>query len=980
MLEKGRRGRYFPQAFFPFASPLEITDLQDRQYLRHESYALSTLHSHLPIPVETRGRDAATGMLEGSVDSAGGNSGQEHATSTGIVTGSDMPKPAVENRESYASATGSMAPTSPTGLSTLSKSLSGASRLETNKRPMFDLGIYERPNMLSISGVERGTYGMRTFLEHPVSDGLVDEKHEHEAEDERPKQVDVQHMTTSEALRFLAQGTGEAGGNKKIAIGKHAPSIDRAALLRDPEGQHAWRRVGVRPISLEHLTNRLHRISQLRDEVIEKGWRVTVLNVETEEQLGKHLFGELLYPPILEGPHDETNIGKGSHGHDLKVQIEALIKVLSTPGAWLDFSLPTERLLFMQSLYARDTGRDAGQRNSEQETNVATSPTGIEASVLALSGTRQESRNTTPKNLPAGEMDRLWGLVQLLLAIELVVRLDAALRLGVALHNGVIEVSSVEIHHFNRLRNLKVDWDFVVARRWLDLCYAKPIPKSAVELSASMAATPPPNEPPVSASSKTDSSEHKRKHGILGRVKESLHRKPSTEKDIVKTEEWRFECAILPRKPEVMADGLSHFAESIGWDADALTRLQDTLAAKLCDKTPPDREALLARGVDVRAKIHVPPAIYAAAFPNHAAAKVELRAATLDTLGGPLSLAWFGGLILPGPLACDLLICALLENDSRESVKELGVFAYLRSGFVLDGRSWWSKQNVVASVLAGAEGAKESMGWVGLPSSLSPVDFTDGQSIKDGWRVVGSKEVQSSRTGARIFDGDYLAKQSSPLGVGTGHVLASEFIMLTDAAMDKLERLEVRSLQTMLRERDDEGKAVARKHESSPATEKWFEAAVRADIRREGADEGSWKSQMLPLRYNVRFVGCHPCRPPHGHAKHPQPGAPALRHRHLEHLPAHPLHQSFKFSVHAIEDIIDLGPEDELSLPNPLDREGSPVWVIDARGGWQRETLVRAWCANVGRHAIVSRVGRSCLGCAVREARALEIAVVIRVG
>jgi hypothetical protein len=236
------------------------------------------------------------------------------------------------------------------------------------------------------------------------------------------------------------------------------------------------------------------------------------------------------------------------------------------------------------------------------------------------------------------------------------------------------------------------------------------------------------------------------------------------------------------------------------------------------------------------------------------------------------------------------------------------------------------------------------------------------------------------REGARIFDGDDLAKQSSPLGVGTGHVLASEFIMLTDAAMDKLERTEIRSLQTCLRERDDEGNTVSSKHESLPASEQWFEAAIRADIKRAGAGDGSWRSQLLPLRYNVRFVGCHPCRPPHGHAKQQQSDAPALRHQHLEHLPAHPLHKSFKFTVQAIEEIVGLGPEDELTLPNPLDREGSPVWVIDARGGWQRETIVRGWCANVGRHAIVSRVGRSCVGCAVREARALEIAVVIRVG
>ena len=52
MLEKGRRGRYFPQAYFPWNNQLDITDLEDRVYLKHESFALATLHAHLPVPEE----------------------------------------------------------------------------------------------------------------------------------------------------------------------------------------------------------------------------------------------------------------------------------------------------------------------------------------------------------------------------------------------------------------------------------------------------------------------------------------------------------------------------------------------------------------------------------------------------------------------------------------------------------------------------------------------------------------------------------------------------------------------------------------------------------------------------------------------------------------------------------------------------------------------------------------------------------------
>jgi len=47
---------------------------------------------------------------------------------------------------------------------------------------------------------------------------------------------------------------------------------------------------------------------------------------------------------------------------------------------------------------------------------------------------------------------------------------------------------------------------------------------------------------------------------------------------------------------------------------------------------------------------------------------------------------------------------------------------------------------------------------------------------------------------------------------------------------------------------------------------------------------------------------------------------------------------------------------------------------------WTRDILVRSWCAEKGRNALIARVGRTCLSCAIREAKALEISVVIRVG
>jgi hypothetical protein len=49
-LEKGSHGKSFPQVFFPWDNDLEVVDLTGRRWLKHESFALSTLHAHLPVP------------------------------------------------------------------------------------------------------------------------------------------------------------------------------------------------------------------------------------------------------------------------------------------------------------------------------------------------------------------------------------------------------------------------------------------------------------------------------------------------------------------------------------------------------------------------------------------------------------------------------------------------------------------------------------------------------------------------------------------------------------------------------------------------------------------------------------------------------------------------------------------------------------------------------------------------------------------
>ena len=492
MLEKGRRGRYFPQAYFPWNAELDITDLQDRRVLKHESFALSTLHAHLPVP----------GEISWPSDSEPSH-----------------------NRET----------------------------LGTGKRPMFELGIFERPNMLLFSTNEPGTIGMRHYFEIPVADGVMEEDR---GDTTAPKPISLEHLSATEAFKVLAHEDGS------VNIGKRAPKQNR--LLLSKEGPKAWKQIGIRNITIKMIAERLAQISELRTKVVEQGWRTTVVNFFSTKILGEHLFSELLYPPkkILDGKSDLD---------DLKVQIEALAKVLTTPGAWLDYSLPEQRLYFSINLHTRKAADDN-------------------------------------KTGPSTNARRHFALIQLLLSVELMIRLDAALRLGVALHDKDYEITATDIHHFNKLRNLKLDWDLVAARRFLDLCYAKHIKD---------------DEEPLSPSLQSPSVTSGRPH-LLDRFKRTLSFDEKVNEDA-----WR--CAILPRQPKIMGEGVIRFAELIGWPQERIDITRANLIAKM--RVPNEqREKILAAGVERLQQPHLP---------RNALDKatVELRAAHENTLGGPLSVS-----------------------------------------------------------------------------------------------------------------------------------------------------------------------------------------------------------------------------------------------------------------------------------------------------------------------------------------------------
>lgn len=169
------------------------------------------------------------------------------------------------------------------------------------------------------------------------------------------------------------------------------------------------------------------------------------------------------------------------------------------------------------------------------------------------------------------------------------------------------------------------------------------------------------------------------------------------------------------------------------------------------------------------------------------------------------------------------------------------------------------------------------------------------------------------------------------------------------------------------------------------------------------------KNITFSLSYDVQFVTAYPCVPSPftkqilpdeenpSKLNDPDLGPHTL-------FAGHALHKSFHFSRHTLTSVIFASPNSPPPLLS-LHTSSTEVFVIDCtepsppesetmeahpsqsafisrkrRFGSDLEMLARAWCAEKGYNALISRRGRNCIACSIREARALSWKIVLRFG
>ncbi|KAH6608104.1 hypothetical protein Trco_004417 [Trichoderma cornu-damae] len=327
----------------------------------------------------------------------------------------------------------------------------------------------------------------------------------------------------------------------------------------------------------------------------------------------------------------------------------------------------------------------------------------------------------------------------------------------------------------------------------------------------------------------------------------------------------------------------------------------------------------------------------------------------LDSISSD-AFAYFSGLVLPGPTFSFLIMNTLIDLDPDPATNELALLSHVHphSGFQYrNSHTYWSASCIVGKVLAPT--CHSVAGWVGPGRPTAEL----GRSQIARIRTRHPKQKMTRE------DVETMSARSDALGPRADAYPVREYkLPALDGARHVVDavRMELLSFKPV----------AATGRESSAAGPRLFDAQVQFAI-----DGVSWP---LRLMYDVSFVSAWPC------ADGP-----------------HPLFYDYVYEFVKADEIVKVrnwgglyggdgqnsGPSSTASSPPPAadaanaavdrDVDDEKVLVVDAVGVRDNEVLARAWCAHWGLSAVVADVHKTCMACAIREAYAATLTVVILV-
>ncbi|CAG9938837.1 unnamed protein product [Clonostachys rosea f. rosea IK726] len=329
-------------------------------------------------------------------------------------------------------------------------------------------------------------------------------------------------------------------------------------------------------------------------------------------------------------------------------------------------------------------------------------------------------------------------------------------------------------------------------------------------------------------------------------------------------------------------------------------------------------------------------------WPNLADTMEQLKQKDSDFALDKISsdaFAFFSGLVLPGITFPFLIMNTLLDLDPDPATDELALLRHMHPECGFQYRSsytYWTACSIVGKVLAPT--CNSLAGWVG--PARTTTDLNPSQIARIRTRQPKQK--------LRLEDVDSMAERSEPLGPPADSYPAADYVLdipNTDAVVDTV-RVEMLGLRAAV--------TTVKTTEKHPETRK-FDATVQFAI-----DGLSWP---LRLMYDVNFISSFPCS-----------DGP------------HALFFDYVYQRKRVDEIVSIkdwgglyGTNNEQGVNGTSGdaNDEERVLVAECFGVRDNEVLARAWCAHWGLSAIVADLRRTCLACAVREAYAATLNVVI---
>ncbi|RKU44740.1 hypothetical protein DL546_007673 [Coniochaeta pulveracea] len=352
-----------------------------------------------------------------------------------------------------------------------------------------------------------------------------------------------------------------------------------------------------------------------------------------------------------------------------------------------------------------------------------------------------------------------------------------------------------------------------------------------------------------------------------------------------------------------------------------------------------------------------------------AALKRREAQSTLDLVSSH-AMAFFSGLVLPGPTFPFLIMNSLVDMDPDNATDELALLTHSRPhcGFQYrNSYTYWSASSIVGKVLAPT--CHSVAGWIGPARPTQDLNRTQ-------IAIIRSRPSHQTMTPEDVLS---MAERSDPLGPPAQIYPVNEYDLVSPDDTNSLDdygndivRIELLSLKPVPERANDAGP-------------KWFDASVQFAM-----DGASWPFR---LTYDVNFISAWPCSDgPHplffDYAWTSVKADELVTIRNWNGFTTASTSEFGKNKSARSSPAIATGSSKHahfgtvngkaISTGNGEEDEET-VLVVEAFGARDNEVLARAWCSHWGVHAVVADLGKTCMACAIREAYAATLTVVILV-